>query len=253
MGSWFLCIIGFLLLLLGIISFTASFELAETEKDCEASDKKLEVSRGYVCASLVDGATTEWCLTDITTDDQDWPGQAVFMKDLLDVFMDPSTCLDTQVAKDTANWLDGPISDPDVSGSYMWTYLVFQVQYYDMPRKEGDRIESPGTLGRKCWAMAYNKQIWKPDELEKTLVDAGLNPNKNFITLWNEAIPLTMDLCYEVEENCFVNATYDPSRNGTCPGDIAEFHFGYERENHKKNPFKPNEDRESVDYPFYTD
>lgn len=134
----------------------------------------------------------------------------------------------------------------------MWTYLVFQVQYYDMPRKEGDRIESPGTLGRKCWAMAYNKQIWKPDELEKVLLDAGLNPNKNFITLWNEAIPITMDLCYEVEENCFVNATYDPSRNGTCPGDITEFHFGYERENHKKNPLKPNEEREHVEYPFYT-
>lgn len=69
------------------------------EKDCEASDKRLEASRGYVCASLVDGTTTEWCLTNITTKDQDWPGQSVFMKDLLDNIMDPSTCLDTQVIK----------------------------------------------------------------------------------------------------------------------------------------------------------
>ena len=85
-----------LLLILEVTS--RGFELGE--KDCEASDKKLEVSRGYVCASLVDGATTEWCFTNITTQDQDWPGQSVFMKDLLDNIMDPSTCLDTQVIED---------------------------------------------------------------------------------------------------------------------------------------------------------
>ena len=77
----------------GII--TVGFELKE--KDCQASDERLEVSRGYVCASLVDGQTTEWCLTNITTNDRDWPGQSVFMKDLLDNIMDPDTCLDTQV------------------------------------------------------------------------------------------------------------------------------------------------------------
>lgn len=220
-------------------------------RDCQKSDDRLYIARGYLCSSLVDTSTTPWCLSNITTNDKDWPAQAVFMKDLLDLIMDPETCLDTDYAVETANWLDGEINDPDVDGSYMWTYLVFQVQYYDMPRKEGDRIESPGTLGRKCWAMAYNKQVWRPEELEKVLVDNNLNPNKNFITLWNEAIPITMDLCYEVEENCFLNQTYDPSYNGTCPKDIKEFHFGYERENHKKNPLKPNENREDVPYPFY--
>ena len=32
--------------------------------------------------------------------------------------------------------------------------------------------------------------------------------------------------------NCFVNQSYDPSRNGTCPTKIFEFHdLGFEREN----------------------
>lgn len=180
----------------------------------------------------------------MTQASKDWPSQAVYMKELLDLILDPSTCLDTAYANDTAEWLAGEISDPDVSGSYMWTYLVFQVQYYDMPREEGTRIESPGTLGRKCWAMAYNQQIWDPKSLEKTLTSNGLNPNTDFIDLWNEAIPLTMNLCYEVEENCFQNKSYDPSTNGTCPVYIEEFHAGFERENLKR--------KNVVYYPFYS-
>lgn len=32
--------------------------------------------------------------------------------------------------------------------------------------------------------------------------------------------------------NCFVNASYDKSRNGTCPGKALLFHeLGFEREN----------------------
>lgn len=91
--------------------------------------------------------------------------------------------------------------------------------------------------------MAYNKQMWNPDPLSTTLTANDLNPNDNFIALYNDAIPLTMDLCYEVEENCFVNATYDASRNGTCPGDISQFELGFERENLKR--------KNIVVYPFY--
>jgi hypothetical protein len=165
------------------------------------------------------------------------------MKNLLDLLIDPKTCLDTEYAAGTADWLDGAISDPNVAPSWMWTYLVFQVQYYDMPRKPGDRIESPGTLGRKCWAMAYNKQVWQPNTLQTALSGASLNPNKNFISQYNAAIPETMDLCKKVEENCFVNATYDASRNGSCPVDIEEFRLGFKRENLKR--------KNIVDYPFY--
>ena len=163
----------------------------------------------------------------------------------MDLFIDPGTCYDTEYAIDTANWLDGEISDPAVGGSFMWTYLDFQVQYYDMPRNEGERIESPATLGRKCWAMAYNKDVWLAmvPSLTESLTAHGLNPNDKFIGYYNDAIPLTMDLCYEVEENCFVNATYDASRNGTCSFDLAQFHLGFDRENLKR--------KNAIDYPFY--
>ena len=45
-------------------------------------------------------------------------------------------------------------------------------------------------------------------------------------------VPLTLQLCEEVMANCFVNQSYDPRRNGTCPAKIFAFHeLGFEREN----------------------
>lgn len=211
--------------------------------DCDTSDTKMAEARGLICASLVGTPGPEWCINNQSHASHDWPTQSVYMKKLMDVFLDPETCLNTSYAADTADWLAGNISDVNVGGSFMETYMVFQVQYYDMPRAPGVRIESPGTLGRKCWAMAYNKQFWRPDSLESTLTANNLNPNTNFISQYNDAIPLTMSLCYEVEENCFVNATYDPSRNGTCPGEIDEFELGFERENLKR--------KNVAEYPFY--
>ena len=51
-----------------------------------------------------------------------------------------------------------------------------------------------------------------------------------------------MDLCNKVMANCFVNATYNPSRNGTCYWDVLKFKAGFEWENIRRgldvsNPF----------------
>ena len=43
--------------------------------------------------------------------------------------------------------------------------------------------------------------------------------------------------------NCFINSTYTPSRNGTCPGDADLFFLGFERENALRNFI--------VTYPFF--
>ena len=54
------------------------------------------------------------------------------------------------VAQETLAWLDA--NQTTASGdpsSFGWTWSIFQVQYYDMPRKSGVRIEAPDTLGRK--------------------------------------------------------------------------------------------------------
>jgi hypothetical protein len=102
-----------------------------------------------------------------------------------------------------------------------------------MPRKHGARIESPATLGRKCWAFAYLAQIWtklKP-ALKTALTGSGLSL-ENFITAYDDALPLTMGLCEKVMANCFINASYDPAqRNGTCPGPVGEFYAGFQWEN----------------------
>ena len=47
----------------------------------------------------------------------------------------------------TVGWLNAQQADPGYSGGFMWTWEVFQVQYYDMPRLPGNRIEAPDTLG----------------------------------------------------------------------------------------------------------
>jgi hypothetical protein len=119
---------------------------------------------------------------------------------------------------------------------------VPQVQYYDMPRKPGDRVESADTLGRKCWAMSYNQDKWNPTDLQSALSLHGLAVPK-FIAMVNKAIPLTQDLCQKVICNCFVNASYDPSRSGGCKTDIYKFHYlGFDREGIS---------HESLDYPYH--
>ena len=125
----------------------------------------------------------------------------------------------------TLDWLEH--NQTQINGStsnWGYTWMVFQGQYYDMPRKPGVRIESPDTLGRKCWAFA------SLDQLCDTAPVAARAPS--FAAQWARAVPFTLGLCEKVMANCFVNASYDPQRNGTCPGKIWQFHdLGFEREN----------------------
>lgn len=202
--------------------------------DCAASDENLVLLSKIMCASLTQ-ADTEWCgpAWKNVTAKGDWPNQAVYMTNLLSALQANSTCLSTPFARWTVTWLNSSkMSDPSYGAlNFMSTYEVFQVQYYDMPRKAGTRIESPDTLGRKCWAFAYLKQMWQPDMLQNALARAGLSMPA-FIAEYNRAVPLTMGLCAKVIANCFVNASYDPSRSGTCPLQVESFHYlGFEREN----------------------
>ena len=211
---------------------------------CEESDARLQFLQELICDSLTQDET-DWCGTsfeNVSHASKDWPSQAVYMHRLLLALEDPATCLNTSVALDTTRWLNSSQAAPDISGTFAWTYLVFQVQYYDMPRQPGARIESPATLGRKCWAFAYLSDFWDPEALTSSLATADLDVS-GFVDMHSAAIPLTMNLCWEVMSNCFVNASYDPSRNGTCPGKIDEFRFGFDRENIKRG--------RNVEYPFF--
>ena len=204
--------------------------------DCAASDRNLLVLSRTLCASLTQ-ADTSWCgpYWKNVSAKHDWPNQAVYMERLLRALYANNTCLSTPFARSTVTWLNSSnMSDPASNPSnFMATYTVFQVQYYDMPRKAGERIESPDTLGRKCWAFAYLHQTWLYEryDLERALAGAGLYMPA-FIAQYDRAVPLTMGLCTKVMANCFVNASYDPARNGTCPLQVARFRYlGFEREN----------------------
>ena len=102
-----------------------------------------------------------------------------------------------------------------------------------MPRKPGSRIESPATLGRKCWAFAYLAQIWPTTKpaLQAALQGTGLSL-ASYIQAYDAAVPLTMGLCQKVMANCFANASYDPAvRNGTCSAAVGQFYCGFQWEN----------------------
>lgn len=213
--------------------------------DCSASDANLTHLRDTVCRSLV-GSGVPWCPYPANaTAAEDWPNQAVYLNNLLLALASPATCLHTPTARDVVSWLNTSQADPQVSGAFMNTWQVFQVQYYDMPRVPGARIESPDTLGRKCWAFAYLAQMWGAEAapLARALGAAGLSAAA-YSAAADAAIPQTMQLCEEVMANCFVNATYNPERNGTCPLDIFAFHIlGFDRENVLRGGI--------VSYPFF--
>ena len=210
--------------------------IIHVSSSCEDSDERLSSLKRRVCASLVQSETS-FCGKDYEnqTAKTDWPNQAVYMEDFLDALVSEDTCLNTSTARDLVSWLDDTQSDSSQTGNFAWTWQVFQVQYYDMPRKPGTRIESPDTLGRKCWAMAYLSAEFEPENLEKTLVSHNLSAS-NFVSMGLDAISLTMNLCEEVMANCFENTTYTPSRKGSCPLKISDFHYlGFDRENLKRD------------------
>jgi hypothetical protein len=116
--------------------------LAAPRTSCAASDKQLQALRYMICASLV-GHETPWCISPSNvTAHEDWPNQAVYMRELLYALAaTPPPCLATPYAVDTAHWLNTNQSDVTLGASFMQTWRGFQFQYYDMPRKAGDRIE----------------------------------------------------------------------------------------------------------------
>lgn len=224
-----------LLFCLVAVSATSSNPRSEGDTEslaglCGASDARLLHLQRVVCASFVAQGTTG-CEAGNETGRGDWPSQVVYMNNLLVALTNSTACLNTTQAKKTVAWLD-VTSNASSKSMFWWNWFVFQPQYYDMPRKSGARIESPATLGRKCWAFAYLAARWVPlrPALERIVTNAGTNA-KAFVAAYDSAVPFSMDLCHRVMANCFVNRTYNPSRNGTCPSAYEQFFVGFQWEN----------------------
>ena len=217
--------------------------------ECAASDANLLHWRQMLCSSLTQG-NTSWCGTYRENGaSTDWPSQANYQNQILAGLTSAATCLNTSVARDTVSWLDTmQTATAATTGDFFWTWLVFQVQYYDMPRKAGDRIEAPDTLGRKCWAFAFLRSKFREANLTRVLREHGLQMPR-FVANYSSAIPFTMSLCDRVCANCFLNTSYDPAKhNSTCPGKLAEFNLGFEREN-----LKPQKGRSRIACPWKSD
>ena len=167
------------------------------DASCAASDARLERLKGIVCASIEGSAACS--MPSNLTVEGDWPDQVIYMHDLLLAVAGRDTCLNTSRSSAVIEWLD--VIDPKLS-PWWWTWLVFQPQYYEMPRKPGDRIESPATLGRKCWAFAYLRQIWASLKvpITRAVNAAGLSLTL-FTSAFEHAVPTTMDLCSRVMAN----------------------------------------------------
>jgi hypothetical protein len=221
----------------GIISVFASLTLASTvssQSHCSASDAALLEQREMYCGSMV-GWTVSWCpSTEAITNavKKDWPSQVVYFGKILSTLISDQTCVNTSYAADTAQWLNIYQSNLSLGGSLLetWAAPTGQPNYYEMPRHAGERIESPWTLGMKCWAFAYLVQTWRPAALVSHLQQANLSIS-TFVANYGLAMPVSMTLCEEVMANCFVNASYNPVRNGTCPLSVVDFKAGFDWQN----------------------
>lgn len=172
---------------------------------CDASDALLLRRHATVCESLsLNGSS--WCVHAAgVRAHHDWPNQAVYMHALLDALADPATCRNTSVARATVASLDRWQGNASVVGGFMWTWDVFQAQYYDTPRRPGVRIEAPDTLGRKCWAAAYLAQKWAAQRqaLRRELNASGLQM-AHWVDAYDAAIVSSDQLCRKV---CIADTT----------------------------------------------
>jgi hypothetical protein len=213
---------------------------------CSASDSLLENLMNVNCGSYYGNGANPLCPSNASNNVRhDWPDQVVYTVTMAKALIANTTCRNTSTALSTATWLNSEMGNATFYGGFMWNFQIFQVQYYDMPRKPGDRIESASTLGYKCWALAYLAQAWA--EIRGSFIavmSAADLPLDIFVAQYDAAVNMTLPLCNEVLANCFVNASYDPARNGTCPTAVEEFHFGFDyqnlwRDNWVKYPFFP--------------
>jgi hypothetical protein len=98
--------------------------------NCTASDAAVLSARDTLCASLVGGPSSfceDWYVN--VTAEEDWPNQAVYMKNLLSALVSAGPCVASPAASSVVSWLNSSaMSDPDVSGNFANTWLVFQVQ-----------------------------------------------------------------------------------------------------------------------------
>ena len=177
----------------------------------------------------------------------DWPNQCVYFYNVIAALTaTPAACLGTDTVRDTAAWLATSQANMSLGGSLLETWTGFQFTYYLMPRHPGDRIEAPWTLGMKCWAFAYLDQHWNASArqaLSTRLAADGGSPLNVFLTNYAAATVQSTTLCEEVMANCFVNASYNPARNGTCPTKVLEFRAGFFWQNTLHG--------DPIHYPFY--
>jgi hypothetical protein len=218
-----------------ILAATVVVASAASATACEDSDVALRYSQGVNCAAYVGDKAPSWCPAngvDPKLVHHDWPSQAVYTWSLLADLMAPTTCLNTTASAAVTTWLESEMVEAATHGSFGWTLLVFQPGYYTMPRREGERIESPWTLGMKCWAAAFLQQSWLParDAFVAVLNRHNVNVSKVVGTM-DYGTANAVSECGQVMANCFVNASYDPSRNGTCPLSMDDFHLGFDYQN----------------------
>ena len=205
---------------------------ASAPPDCAASDARLLSLQQLYCSSMGPAIN---CPLGNHPAAGDWPTQTVYMKNLLLAVVDNSTCLATPTAAAILNWLSVVSTNSTVS-MWFWNWLVFQPQYFDMPRLPGERIESPATLGRKCWAFAHLAQLWVTLQPQILAATARAKVNLSaFVRAFNDAVPMSLGLCTRVLANCFLNQSYNPSVNGTCPEAVGQFFVGFQWENGDNN------------------
>ena len=111
---------------------TAASKMTAPSLSCAASDAAATAARDAACASLVQPYnSTPWCLYPAGTKSaEDWPSQSVYVGAVLSALAAaPPGCLATPAAAAVLTWLDTSQASAALSGTFAWTWQVFQPQY----------------------------------------------------------------------------------------------------------------------------
>ena len=212
--------------------------------NCTSSLVQVKVAHDLACNSLDAGSDVyPWCRAPVDHNAKgDFPHLVLYMGGVVEALTSVPDDCDT---KGYVHWLNYWMANSSVAGTWANELLVFQPGYFAMPIHR-IRVETPWTLGLKCWAMSYLEERLVPLMSEMAVhMKGAFTGAHSFVNVTTRAAAGGVQQCHMVKANCFHNSTYQPAKhNNTCPLLYLEFHGGWNWQNLKA----PSQDR--VSYPF---
>lgn len=205
----------------------------EASPACAATDQQLATQIGISCSSFGGPTANSICCPAGMWPNRpswakhDWPMQSRYFANVLQTLASlPAGCRATPTVLQALSWLN--VNAGSDTCSVNWSWASFQFQYYILPRPSpSERVESPFTLGEKCFAFSLLADTFAMTRSALQKFGKILAPALN---MFAANIPIGATLCNEDCWACWKNQTRNFALNGTCPMSVIEFKAGFEYE-----------------------